>query len=103
MCRFGDGPVPKAPTGPWALVMLSDYLFLNKREFSQLANVDEAIQSTTATMGDTDIATRIYRSLNCASTIIVLKSYYRTKFFQRFRRRGIPGMPDSINCRRDSS
>ena len=66
-------------------IRTSDYLFLNWKEFSQLGNYEEAWQLKGGKVDEKEIAFNLFDSLHGPKLMVVLKTYYSTRFFQMFR------------------
>jgi sugar/nucleoside kinase (ribokinase family) len=64
-------------------IRISDYLFLDWREFCQLAGHEEPQELRRRSI-EKDIASDIFNTIQCSSLMIVVKSYYSTRFFQIF-------------------
>lgn len=77
-CRNPTAPIKEA-------IRISDYLFLNWKEFCQLAGYEEANQLKRGKVNENEIASNLFMSLNGPKVMIVLKSYNSTRFFQIFR------------------
>lgn len=65
-------------------IKISDYLFLNGKEFLELADYREVREKGKKSVDDKEIASRIFKSIGCSNLMIVLKAYNSTRFFQKF-------------------
>jgi len=64
---------------------ISDYLFLNWKEFRQLGNYEEAQQLKGGKVDEKEIAFNLFESFHGPKLMVVLKTYNSTRFFQMFR------------------
>jgi sugar/nucleoside kinase (ribokinase family) len=76
-CRNATGPVKEA-------IGLADYLFLNWREFCELAGYEEA-QALSRRTDLTGMASNVFKHYECPGLLLVLKGYRSTLFFQSFQ------------------
>lgn len=65
-------------------IKISDYLFVNWREFCQLAAHEEMQDQKRGRSIEKDIAYDIFNTFQCSGLKIVVKSYNSTRFFQIF-------------------
>lgn len=65
-------------------IKISDYLFLNWREFLELSGYKEVEEIRKTGPKETEIASKIFKLYGCSNIMIVLKSYNSTHFFQSF-------------------
>lgn len=66
-------------------IEISDYLFLNWKEFCQLGNYEEAQQLKGGKVDEKEIAFNLFESLRGPKLMVVLKTYNSTRFFQMFK------------------
>jgi sugar/nucleoside kinase (ribokinase family) len=78
--EYCSNPTPQVKEA----IKISDYLFVNWREFCQLAGHEETQDQKRGRSIEKDIASDIFNRFQCSGLMIVVKTYNSTRLFQIF-------------------